>query len=204
MVNVENGFQIASRREFMMNANPASLGLEDEATGVKGVLKRIKETVKRIFSAPRFTVIYECDNDRKKARSAINDVVGWTPFKRIEYINLNEYLSNKDKYSFNDKRILFVSVTQGMQEEFDGLEVDSAVDGIRKIANSARKCNFCYYYQYNDFDNDNEEFETITSDLLVNSQYFCPKICYKEKCTKKRQEYAEYFRLVGKRFLKLN
>lgn len=190
---------------FMRNISPRELGLVEEPFGLKGVLHRIKETAKRIFALQRFTVIYTTRSDRKNARSAINDVVGWTPFKKIEYIQAQEpgYLEDG---RLSGKRVLFVDNTPSMQAHIERVLHGTTASDIRYKALEDRSIHFCYYYSYDDFDYDN--FEDPHRTLMFHSwigegQFYFPKKCHNKYFKQKRQQYAEYFRLVGKKFLNL-
>ncbi len=191
---------------FMRDISPEDLGLEEEPSGLKGVLHRIKEAAKRIFAVQRFTVIYTTLNDRRKARSAINDVVGWAPFKKIEYIQAQKQGYLEDG-RLSGKRVLFVDNTMGMQSDSERFLVDSPANALRRKAIEDRSINYCYYFmdtRYYFGDASGHEDSSQFHNWMGEGHFFCPTKCHNKYFTQLRKEYADYFRLVGKKFLKLN
>ncbi len=195
-----NANDVINRSEFMLNISPSDFGLEAEATGVKGLVQRIKEVAKRIFTVQHFTVIYTQTNDRRKARSAINEVVGWTPFKRIEYIHAQE-IGHLEDGRLSNKRVLFVDNTCGMTSDSERFLPEAPANELRKKALEDRSINYCYYMASDSYADDDCYIER---NWIEEGQFYCPKKCYTGFATQMRKQYADYFRLVGKKFLKLN
>lgn len=158
--------------EFMRNIRSSDFGLEEEATGIKGVLQKIKETVKRIFAVQRFTVIYRYPSDRRCARSCINEVVGWTPFKKVEYLDQNDldgYLANN---SLSGKRVLFVDTLGSIGASVERILEGSRTDEIRRIAIDDPSINFCHYYDYDNYEDQTNRFYN----WIGNGHHFQPAL----------------------------
>jgi hypothetical protein len=201
-INYDTHPQLRGNAEkFMREISPRDLGLEEEAKGIRGIVQKIKETVKRIFAVQRFTVIYRYQADRRCARSCINEVVGWTPFKKIEYLDHNDvddYLANN---SFSGKRVLFVDTMGGIGSSAERIMKGSHANQIRRIAIDDPSINFCHYYDYDIYEDLTNQFYN----WIGNGHHFQPKnvnnLKYKNNA---RREFNEYYRLVGKKFLQLN
>lgn len=184
---------------YMINIRPSSLGLR-EASGVKRGLQKIKETAKRIFAIQRFTVVYIGLADRKRARSCINEVVGWTPFKKMEYIrstDMDEYLAEN---SLRGKRVLFVNTLGTISSPAESIMEGSLASRIRRLALEDSTIRFCHYFNYDNYEDQTNNF----ADWIHNGHHYQPKkIPHMKYKGIARRQYAEYYRLVGKKFLNL-
>lgn len=175
-------------KEFMENIQPSDFGLADEAKGIRGVVQRIGEALKRIFSVKRFTVIYEYEGERKRARSNINEMVGWTPFKKMEYLKLN---FDMDSSYFSGKRVLLVHSYATIQSHSEKINPGSFASCMKAAALQDSTMNFCHYFDYDNYDH---IFES-----MQNGHHFQMK----DRRYMHNGDYSEYFRLVGKKFLTL-
>jgi hypothetical protein len=131
-------------------------------------------------------------------------VVGWTPFKKIEYIQAQEpgYLEDG---RLSGKRVLFVDNTPSMQFHVERVWPESTASEIRHKALDDRSIRFCYYYSYDEFDyvDTDDTHRLMFNSWIGEGQFYFPKKCHNKYFKQKRQQYAEYFRLVGKKFLNL-
>lgn len=179
-------------RDFMENIQPSDFGLADEAKGIRGVVQRIGEALKRIFSVKRFTVIYEYEGERKRARSNINEMVGWTPFKKMEYLERNKVYEMDSSY-FSGKRVVLVNSYATVQSHSEKILPGSFASYMKAAALQDNTMNFCHYFDYDNYDH---IFES-----MQNGHHFQMK--NRGERLMRGREYSEYFRLVGKKFLTL-
>jgi hypothetical protein len=182
--------------DFMRNIQASDLGLAKENLG-----RRIIEAIKRIFAIQRFTVVYNSFTDRRCARSCINEVVGWTPFKKIEYINLNAIDDYLTTHSLHGKRVLVVNTLGTVSSPAEMIMEGSNAQRIRQLAVDDATIRFCHYFDYDNYEDQTNRFYNWIGD----GHHFQPKnvsnLKYKNIA---RRQFAEYYRLVGKKFLKLN